>query len=286
VQARIVKTANRAHLAARSPLVRATDGKKIAFINGTKYKYPTSSNRQAALVAVSRAVAILTDCIVSSNKSAHIDSAVTTILINGKRVAFAAKKRRTVASMANDDDVLNNLLNGHQECQLLTKHFIALAERELTVCLCPPPRSPGYSLPASPNNKQVAGSTLAQSHVKARERLRRAHTSDTPMKSNTTTKSLGTCMLPRRAVQNPQSLNEHAMEIGQKRSVSEKSVCRFKEARPSKPQLSKTDSVQNFIGRSVSFDVTNKHCLYFFGPIQDRLKAASYPGLKKWFFSV
>jgi hypothetical protein len=104
------------------------------------------------------------------------------------------------------------------------------------------------------------------------------------MKSNTTTKSLGTRMSPQRAVQNLQSLNEHAMTIGQQRSMSAKSVCSFKEARPSKPRLSKTDPVQNFIGRSVSFDVTNKHCLYFFGPIQDCLKAASYPGLKKGCF--
>jgi hypothetical protein len=34
----------------------------------------------------------------------------------------------------------------------------------------------------------------------------------------------------------------------------------------------------------VSFDFKNKHCLYFFEPIQDRLKAASYPGLKKGCF--
>jgi hypothetical protein len=34
----------------------------------------------------------------------------------------------------------------------------------------------------------------------------------------------------------------------------------------------------------VSFDVTNKHCLYFFGPIQDCLKAALYTGLKKGCF--
>jgi hypothetical protein len=34
----------------------------------------------------------------------------------------------------------------------------------------------------------------------------------------------------------------------------------------------------------VSFHVTNKHFLYFFGPIQDCLKAASYPGLKKGSF--
>jgi hypothetical protein len=43
------------------------------------------------------------------------------------------------------------------------------AERELTVCLCPPPSSPGYFPPAFPKNNQVAGSTLAQIRVKARE---------------------------------------------------------------------------------------------------------------------
>jgi hypothetical protein len=48
--------------------------------------------------------------------------------------------------------------------------------------------------------------------------------------------------------------------------------------------ISKDGSVQNLIGRSVYFDITNKHCLYFLGPIQDRLKAASYPGLKKGCF--
>jgi hypothetical protein len=183
--------------------------------------------------------------------------------------------------MDKDDGVLNSLRNGHQECQLLTKQFITLAERELTVCLCPPPSSPGYSPPASPKNKQVAGSTLAQIRVKEREQLRRAQTNYTPMKSITTTKSLGNHMSPRCAVQNLQTLNEHSMASGQQRSVSAKSVCRFKEARPPEPRLAKMDSVQNFIGRSVSFDVTNKHCLYFSGPIQDRLKAASYSGLKK-----
>jgi hypothetical protein len=35
---------------------------------------------------------------------------------------------------------------------------------------------------------------------------------------------------------------------------------------------------------SVSFDVTNKQCLFFFRSILDRLKAASYPGLKKGCF--
>jgi hypothetical protein len=34
----------------------------------------------------------------------------------------------------------------------------------------------------------------------------------------------------------------------------------------------------------VSFEVKNKHCLYFFEPIQDRLKASSYPRLKKGCF--
>jgi hypothetical protein len=167
--------------------------------------------------------------------------------------------------MAKDDDVINNLLNGRQECQLLTKHFINLAGRELTIFLCPPPSSPGYSPPVSPKKKQVAASTLAHIRVKARERLRQAHTIDTPIKSNTTTKSLGTRMSPHRYVQNLQSLNEHAMAIGLQRSVSAKSVCRFKEARPSKPRLAEPDSVQNFIGRLVSFHATNKQCLYFSG---------------------
>jgi hypothetical protein len=252
-------------LAARSTLVRANDGKKIAFINGTHFKSLTSSKHQAALVAEARAAAVLSDYIVSAKKSYQISSAITTVLIHAKRVAFAAKKRMTEASMANDDDVLNNLRNGHQECQMLTKQFITLAERELMIWLCPPPSRPGYSPPASPKKKQVTASTLAQSRVKARERIRRAHTNDTTMKSNTTTKSLGTRMSPRRSVQNLHSLNEHAMAIGQKRSMSEKSVCRFKEARPSKPRVANPDSVQNFIGWSVSFDVTNKHCLYFLG---------------------
>jgi Cu/Ag efflux protein CusF len=172
VQARLVKTANRAHMEARSTLVRATDGKKIAFINGTKYKSPTSSNRQAALVAEARAAAVLTSCIVSAKKSAQIDSAITYVLIHVKRVACADNRRRTVALTVKDEDILNNLRNGHQECQLLTKHFVTLAELELNVCLFPPPSSPGYSPPASPKKKQVAGSTLAQSRVKARERLR------------------------------------------------------------------------------------------------------------------
>jgi hypothetical protein len=66
--------------------------------------------------------------------------------------------------------------------------------------------------------------------------------------------------------------------------VSAKSVCCFKEARLSKPRLTKQESVQNLIGRSVSFDVTNKQCLYYFEPIFDRLKAASYPVLKKEYF--
>jgi hypothetical protein len=277
VQAHLVKTANRAHMAARSKLVRARDGKKIAFINGTKYKSLTSSNRQAALVAEARAAVYRTDCIVSAKKSDQNDSAATTVLIHAKSVTFAAKKRRTVALTVKDEDVLNNLRNNHQECQLLTQQFVTLAERELTVCLCPPPISPGYSPPASPKKKQVAGSTLAQSRVKARERLRRAQTNDTPMKSNTTTKSKGALTSPRHAVQNLQSINEHAMAIGQQRSMSAKAVCRFKEARPPKPRIAKTDPVQNYIGRPVSFDVKNKHCLYFFGPIQDRLKAPDGP---------
>jgi hypothetical protein len=284
VQARLVKTASRAHMAARSKLVRATDGKKIAFINGTQYKSLASSNRQAALLSESWAAAYLTDCIVSAKKSAQNDSAATTVLIHEKSVAFAAKKRRTEASTAMDEDVLNNLHNGHQECQLLTQQFVTLAERELTVCLCPPPISPGYSPPASPKKKQVAGSTLAHIRVKARERLRRAQTNDTPMKSSTTTKSKGTRTLQWHAVQNLQSLNEHAMAIGQQRYMSAKSVCRFKEARPSKPRIAKTDPVQNYISCSVSFDVKNKHCLYFFGPIQHRLKAASYLRLKRVVF--
>jgi hypothetical protein len=145
VQARLVKTSNRAHMSVRSTLVRAIDGKKIYFINVTKYKSLTSSNHQTALVVEARVAAVLTDCIVSANKSAHIDSTVTTVLIHAKRVAFAAKKRRTVASTVKDEDVLNNLHNGHQECQLLKKQFITLGERELTVCLFPPPSSPGYS---------------------------------------------------------------------------------------------------------------------------------------------
>jgi hypothetical protein len=155
VQARLVKTANRAHMAGRSTLVRATDGKKIALINGTKYKSLISSYHQAALVAEARAAAVLTDCIVSAKKSAQNDSAVTTVLIHAKSVAFAAKKRQTVASTVNDEDVLNNLRNGHQECQLLTQQFVTLAERELTVCLCPPPSSPGYSPPASPKKNPL-----------------------------------------------------------------------------------------------------------------------------------
>jgi hypothetical protein len=220
VQARLVKTANRAHMAARSKLVRAADGKKIAFINGTKYKSLTSSNLQAALVAEAPASAVLTDCIVSAKKSAHNDSAATNVLIHAKSVAFAAKKRRTVASTVKDEDVLNNLRNGHKECQLLTQQFITLAERELTVSLCPPPSSPGYSPPASPKKKQVSGSTLAQSRVKAREQLKRAQTKDTPMKYNTTTKSKGTRTSPWHDVQNLQSLNQ--------RSMSAKEVCRFK----------------------------------------------------------
>jgi hypothetical protein len=135
-------------------------------------------------------------------------------LIHAKSVAFAAKKRRTVASTVKDEDVFNNLHNGHQECQLLTQQFVTFAERELTVCLCPPPSSPGYYPPASPKKKQVAGSTLAQSRAKAIDRLIRAQTNDTPMKSNTTTNSMGTHISPRHAVQNLQSLNEHAMAIG------------------------------------------------------------------------
>jgi hypothetical protein len=114
VQAHLVKTANRAHLAARYTLVRATDGKKIAFINGTKFKSLTLSKRQAALVAEAQTASVLTDCIASAKKSANIDSVVTTVLVHAKRVAFAAKKRRTEASMDKDDDVLNNLLNVNQ----------------------------------------------------------------------------------------------------------------------------------------------------------------------------
>jgi DNA-binding LacI/PurR family transcriptional regulator len=92
VQARLVKTANRAHMAARYKIVRATDGKKIAFINGTKYKSLTSSNRQADFAAEARAAAYLTDCIVSAKNSAQNDSAATTVLIHAKSVAFTAKK--------------------------------------------------------------------------------------------------------------------------------------------------------------------------------------------------
>jgi hypothetical protein len=124
-----------------------------------------------------------------------------------------------VVSTVKDEGVLNNLRKSHQECQLLTQQFINLAERESTVCLCPPPSSPGYSPPASPKKKQVAGSTLAQSRVKARERLRRAQTNDTHMKSNTTIKSNGTRTSPWHAAQNLQSINEHAMAIGQQRSM-------------------------------------------------------------------
>jgi hypothetical protein len=194
-------------------------------------------------------------------------------LIHAKRVAFAAKKIRTVASTMKDEDVLNNLRNGHQECQLLTTHFVTLAERELTVYLCPPPTSPGYSPPASPKKKQVSGSNLAQSRVKAREQLRQAQTNDTPMKSNTTTKSLGTHMSPRRAVQNRQSLNEHAMAIEQQRFMSAKAVCRFKEARPSKPRLAKTDSVQNFIVRCFPSDTVRND--YLKGTVMKRDKTSN-----------
>jgi hypothetical protein len=285
VQSRLVKTANWAHMAAQSKLVRATDGKKIAFINGTKYKSLTSSNCQADLVAEARAAAILTDCIVSAKKSAQNDSAATTVLIHAKIVAFAYKKRRTVASTAKDEDVINNLRNGHQECQLLTQQFITLAERELTVCLCPPPISPVYSPPASPNKKQVAGYILAQSHVKARERLRRSQTNDIPMKSNTTTNSMGTRTSPRHAVQNLHSLNEHIMEIGQQRCMSAKSVCWFKEARPSKSQISKTDSEQNYIGWSVSFELrTSIVCIFRAYPRSSQGRFISW--IEKGLFSV
>jgi hypothetical protein len=71
--------------------------------------------------------------------------------------------------MAKDDDVLKNLVDDHREFQLLTKYFITLAEREVTICLCPPPISPVYSPPASPKKKQVAASSLAQILVKARD---------------------------------------------------------------------------------------------------------------------
>jgi hypothetical protein len=106
VQARLVKTANQEPLAAHSTLIRT--------INGTKFKSLTSSKRQAALVAESRAAVVLTDCIVSKKKSAQNNSAITNVLIHAKRVAFAAKKIMTEASMAKDDDVLNNLLDDHQ----------------------------------------------------------------------------------------------------------------------------------------------------------------------------
>jgi hypothetical protein len=162
VQARLVKTANRAHLVARSTLVRATDDKKIAFINGTKFKSLTSSKLQATLVAEAWAAAILTDCIVIANKSAQIDSVITTVLMHAKRVAFAAKKRRMEASMAKDDGVLNDLLDYHKYFQLLIKQFITLAERELTICICPPPSIPGYSPPTSPKKKQVSAYSIAQ----------------------------------------------------------------------------------------------------------------------------
>jgi hypothetical protein len=121
-----------------------------------------------------------------------------------RKVLPLQPKKQTVASTVKDEDMLNNLRNGHQECQLLTQQFGTLAERELNVCICPPPSSPGYSPPASLNKKQVAGSTLVQSYVKARERLRLAQTNDTPMKSNNTTKSKGTRTSPRHAVQNLQ----------------------------------------------------------------------------------
>jgi hypothetical protein len=186
--------------------------------------------------------------------------------------------------MAKDDDFLNNIVDDHRECQLFPKHFITLAERELTICICLPQSCPGYSPEATPKKKQVADSTLVQSCVKVRERLRRAQTNVTTTKSNTTTKSLDTHTPHRLSVLNLQSLNEHAMTIGQKISMSAKAVCSFKEAHPSKPRLAKPDSAQNSIGRSVSLDVTNNHCLYSFGPIQYRLKAASYPGLKKGCF--
>jgi hypothetical protein len=92
VQALLVKTTNRAHLAARYTLVRATDGKKIAFINGTKFKSLTSSKRQAALVDEARAAAVLTDCIVSAKKSAQIDSAITTVLIHEKGLLLQPRR--------------------------------------------------------------------------------------------------------------------------------------------------------------------------------------------------
>jgi hypothetical protein len=38
VQAHVIKMDNRAHLFVRSKLIKATDGKKIAFVNGTKFK--------------------------------------------------------------------------------------------------------------------------------------------------------------------------------------------------------------------------------------------------------
>jgi hypothetical protein len=61
---------------------------------------------------------VYTECIANEKKNDQTDSAVTTVLIHAKRVAFSAKKRRTEASMAKDDDVLKNLVDDHQECQL------------------------------------------------------------------------------------------------------------------------------------------------------------------------
>jgi hypothetical protein len=129
VDTQLVTTANPAHLPAQSTLVRATNGKKIVFINGTKFKSVTLLNHQAALAAEVRAAAVLTEFIVNAGKNVQTDSAVTTVLINVKRVVFTAKKKITEASMDKDGDMLKNLVDDHRECQLLTKQFITLAER-------------------------------------------------------------------------------------------------------------------------------------------------------------
>jgi hypothetical protein len=139
-------------LAARPTPVRANNGKKIAFINGTKFKSLTLSKCQVALFAESRSASA--QCIVNAKKNAQTGSDINTVMINAKMVAFAAKKRRTEASMDKDYDVLKNVVDDHREFQLSTKQLITLAERELMIHLCPPPISPGYSPPVSPKRSK------------------------------------------------------------------------------------------------------------------------------------
>jgi hypothetical protein len=111
-------------LAARSTIIRAPDGKKIAFINGTKFKSLTSSKRQVALFAEARAAAVLSECIFNAKKNDQTDSAIRTVMINAKKVAFASKRRIIEASMAKGDAVLKHLVDDHIECQLLINQFM------------------------------------------------------------------------------------------------------------------------------------------------------------------